>query len=65
MGVGKTAVMFCGWGCFLISLGLPRVMRAHMGDTCGEPNEIELTALTDGITASFCLGPVRAMSGAG
>ena len=29
---------------FLISLGSPRVLRAHMGHTCGEPNEIELTA---------------------
>ena len=41
----KRAVMFLGWVFFLISLGSPHVLRAHMGRTCGEPNEIELTAV--------------------
>ena len=38
--------MFCGWVFFLVSLGSPHVLRAHMGHghTCGEPNEIGLTA---------------------
>ena len=29
-------VMFFGWVFFLISLGSPHVLRAHMGRTCGE-----------------------------
>ena len=37
--------MFFGWVFFLISSGgqAPHVLRAHMGRTCGEPDEIELT----------------------
>ena len=31
-------------GLFLISLGSPHALRADMGRTCGEPNEIDLTA---------------------
>ena len=40
----KSAVTFFGWVFFLISLGSQHVLRAHMGHTCGEPNEIELAA---------------------
>ena len=44
----KRAVIHFGWVFFLISLGgrAPRVLRAHMWalNTCGEPNDIELTA---------------------
>ena len=42
----KRAVIHFGWVFFLISLGSPRVLRAHMWalNTCGEPNEIELAA---------------------
>ena len=38
--------MCSGWVFFLIPLGgqAPHMLRAHMGHTCGEPNEIELTA---------------------
>ena len=38
--------MFSGWWLFpLILLGgeAPHVLRAHMGRTCGEPDELELT----------------------
>ena len=44
--------MFFGWVFFLISLGgqARHVLRAHMGRTCGEPNEIESPA-THGL---FC-----------
>ena len=42
-------------GIFLISFGFgpPRVLRAHMGRTCGEPKQIELTirVLTGSFTA--------------
>ena len=39
--------MFSGWVFFLGSLGLPHVLRAHMGvhRTCGGPNEIELAPI--------------------
>ena len=37
------AVIFFGWVFFLISSGSPRVRP--MGRTCGEPDEIELTAM--------------------
>ena len=39
--------MFFGWVFFLISLGgqAPHVRCTPMGRTCGEPNEIELTAI--------------------
>ena len=40
----KRVVMFFGWVFDLISLGSPRVLRVHMGHTCGEPTGIELTA---------------------
>ena len=47
--IWKGAVVFFGWVFVLISLGgqAPHVLTAHtadMGHTCGEPNEIELTA---------------------
>ena len=32
------------WVRLLASSGSPHVLRAHMRHTCGEPNEIELTA---------------------
>ena len=41
-------VMSVGWAFFLISLGAPHVRPPHGGvphRTCGEPNEIELTAI--------------------
>ena len=38
----KRAVKFFGWVFFLISSGSPHVRP--MGRTCGEPDEIELTA---------------------
>ena len=43
----KRAVKCFGWVFVLISSGSPHVLRAHMGvhRTCGEPNEIELTAI--------------------
>ena len=48
IGQKKRAVIFFGWVFFLISLGgqAPHVLRDHMWafNTCGEPNEIELTA---------------------
>ena len=39
----KRAVIFFGWVFFLISYGSPHVRP--MGRTCGEPDEIELTAM--------------------
>ena len=39
----KRAVNFFGWVFFLISSGSPHVRP--MGRTCGEPDEIELTAM--------------------
>ena len=39
----KRAEMFFGWVFFLISSGSPHVRP--MGRTCGEPDEIELTAM--------------------
>ena len=43
--IWERAVIPSGWALFLISLGgqAPHMLRAHMGHTCGEPNEIELT----------------------
>ena len=32
------------WVSFLISLGSPHVRRTSMGHTCGEPNEVDVTA---------------------
>ena len=43
-------VIFFGWVCFLISLGSPHVRP--MGRTCGEPIEIELTAI--GVELNGC-----------
>ena len=47
-GIFQGAVMFVGWVFYLMSLGgqAPHALRAHMGvhRTCGEPNEIDLTA---------------------
>ena len=49
--------MFFGWVFFLISLRgqAPHVLRAHMWalNTCGEPNEIELTAAHGSCYRSF------------
>ena len=42
-GQQKREVICFGGVFFLIPLGSPHVLRAHMGHTCGEPNEIELT----------------------
>ena len=59
MLASRRAVLFVGWGFFLVSLGgqTPHVLRAPMWalNTRGEPNEIELTVrvLTDDFTASF------------
>ena len=56
----KRAVIFLGGGIFLISSGSPHVLRAHTGalNTCGEPNEIELTirVLTDDVAAPRTAG---------
>ena len=41
----KKSVMFFGCVFFLISFGSPHVRCTPMGRTCGEPNEIELTAI--------------------
>ena len=41
--IQKRAVIFYGWGFFLISSGSPHVRP--MGRTCGEPDEIELTPM--------------------
>ena len=54
-GARERAVIFGGGlGFFLISLGSPRALRAHMGVqcTCGEPNEIELIAADGFFNAS-------------
>ena len=48
----KKAVIFFGWVFFLISLGLPHVHP--MGRACGEPNEIELTAIGVQLNGSRC-----------
>ena len=50
----ESAVVFFGWVFFLIPLGSPHVLRAHMGvhRTCGEPTEIELTAMGVGLNGS-------------
>ena len=49
----KRAVMFFGWVVFLISVRgqAPHVLRAHTGHTCGEPDEIEMTAVHGLFTA--------------
>ena len=49
----------------MISLGSPHVLRAHMGHTCGEPNEIELPA-THRLFYLSCSGPENpAVKGSG
>jgi len=53
LGSVKRAVAFFGWVFFLISSGSPRVLRSHMGHTCGEPNETELTAAHGSVHRSF------------
>ena len=40
----ERGVILSGWAFFLISSGSPHVRCTPMGHTCGEPNEIELTA---------------------
>ena len=45
----KRAAIVFGWVFFLILVGSPRMLRAHMGHTCGEPNEIELAAAYAGL----------------
>ena len=41
----KRAVIFFGWVFFLISSGSPHVRPMGVHRTCGEPDEIELTAM--------------------
>ena len=41
----KKSAVFFGWVFVLVSLGSPRVLRAHMGRSCGEPGEIELNPI--------------------
>ena len=48
----KRAVKFFGWVFFLISSGSPHVR--HMGRTCGEPEEIESTAMGVKLNGSRC-----------
>ena len=48
-------------GIFLISVGSPHVLRAHMGHTCGEPNEIELTAAHRSLHRSFSVPELKAL----
>ena len=45
--IWKRAVIFFGWVFFLISSGSPHARCTPMGvhRTCGEPDEIELTAM--------------------
>ena len=40
-------------GILLISLGSPRVLRARMGHTCGEPDEIDSPAIHGFVSAPF------------
>ena len=53
----KRAVKYFGWVFFLISSGSPHVRP--MGRTCGEPDEIELTAMGVKLNGSRCRHRVR------
>ena len=50
----KRAVKFFGWVFFLISSGSPHVRCTPMARTCGEPDEIELTAMGVKLNGSRC-----------
>jgi len=57
----QSAVMFCGWVCFLISSGSPHARP--VGRTCGEPGEIELGPIvvgSNGPRSSTWVGHARA-----
>ena len=66
---GKGGNVFRG-GIILVSLGgqAPHVLGAHVGRTCGEPNEFELTAfdtLTGYVTFRFQVQPDGGPGGVG